>query len=225
MLENLPAPIQRYLSYTGVVGMQPIKNVQLKYSGKFRTAADKPWMSMVAKQHYNTDPASFVWKANFKIAGLPLLSVTDRYENGKGAMLGKLAGLVTLFNVSEGVELAQGSMMRYLNEVMWFPTAFFSEKITWQAIDDESAQVTYTDFGMSVSARLQIDAEGRLSNFIGERYREVQGSYRLDNWSTPIDAYGEFNGLKLPSHGVGMWSLPDGDFSYIELAIEEIIYA
>ena len=223
MLLDLPAPIQRYLTYTGVVGMDWIEKVQLKYVGKFRTAADKPWMPMVAKQSYTTDPASFSWDAKFKVAGIPLLRVIDKYENGKGSMLGKLAGVFTIFDV-RGDEMDQGAMVRYLNEIMWFPTAFFSEKISWQAIDVQSAQVTYTDYGTSVSARLFIDEEGRLTNFVAERYREENGTYVLGTWSTPIDAYGEFNGLNLPIHGVAMWNLPKGDFPYIELTIKELLY-
>ena len=58
-LLDLPAPIQRYLVYTGVVGMPWIKKVRLKY-GKFRQAADKPWMPMSAAESYTTDPASFL---------------------------------------------------------------------------------------------------------------------------------------------------------------------
>ncbi len=222
-LLDLPAPIQRYLVYTGVVGMPWIKKVRLKYVGKFRQAADKPWMSMSAVESYTTDPASFLWVAKFKVAGIPLLRVIDKYENGKGSMLGKLAGVKTIFDV-KGDELDQGAMMRYLNEIMWFPTAYLSEKISWEEIDDNSAKVIFSDFGMSVSAQIFIDDMGQLTNFIGERYRETNGDFSLDTWSTPISAYGEFAGLKLPSHGSAEWNLPDGDLSYIQLELKEIEY-
>jgi hypothetical protein len=224
MLENLPAPIQRYMNYTGVVGKAIPQSIELKYIGKFRQNAEQPWMPMVAKQRYTTDPASFEWQAKFQIMGIPLLRVTDRYENGKGSMLGKLAGFFTIFDAKDHESLDQGAMMRYLNEVMWFPTAYFSKKFTWQAIDDGSVQVTYTDFGMSISTRLFIDDEGKLTNFIGKRYRELNGEYFLDKWSTPITGYGEFNGLRLPKHGNGTWLLPEGDLTYIKLDLQELNY-
>ena len=223
-LLDLPAPIQRYLNYTGVVGMSWIENIRLKYTGKFRQAEDKLWMPMVAYESYTTDPASFSWNAKFKIAGIPLLRVTDKYENGKGSMLGKLAGVKTIFDVKESDELNQGAMMRYLNEIMWFPTAFFSEKISWQPIDNESVQVTYTDFGMSVSAQLLIDEIGQLTNFVAKRYRGINDEFSLDIWSTPITAYREFAGLQLPSQGSGVWNLPSGDLTYIILELKEIEY-
>jgi hypothetical protein len=85
-----------------------------------------------------------VWEAKFKIAGLPLLRIRDQYELGKGHMFGKLAGIVTILDV-KGDELDQGTMVRYLNEIMWFPTAYLGENIGWEEIDDYTAQATYTD--------------------------------------------------------------------------------
>ena len=225
MLTDLPAPIQRYMGYTGVVGKQVPASVNVKYTGQFRQSTEQPWMPMVANQRYTIDPVSFEWQAKFKMMGIPILRVTDRYENGKGSMRGKLAGVFTIFDAKDDASLDQGAMMRYLNEVMWFPTAYFSEKFTWQAIDDDSAQVTYADFGMSLSATLYIDAEGKLINFIGERYRDLNGEYRLDKWSTPITSYGEFNGLRLPGGGKATWLLTEGDLTYIELSLQELNYS
>ena len=178
---------------------------------------------MTASETYTTDPASFLWDAKFKIAGIPLLRVLDKYENGIGSMKGKLAGVKTIFDVT-GEELDQGAMVRYLNEVMWFPTAFISEKYCWEKIDAHSAKVIFTDHGKSISAQLFIDEIGQLTNFIAERYRGIDDEFSLDTWSTPITAYREFGGLKLPSSGSAVWHLPAGDLTYIELEVKEIEY-
>ena len=223
MLENLPASVQRYLAYTGVVGYPWIATARLKQAGKFRQGADRPWMPMAAEEFYTTQPPSLVWNARFKLAGLPLLRGRDRYESGHGHMFGKLAGLFTAFDV-RGEELDQATMIRYLNEIMWFPTAFLGDNISWEAVDDRSAQVTFTDCGRSVSGTMIFDGIGRLINFTCMRYREVEGEYSLDPWSTPMTAYGEFAGLKLPVRGQAVWNLPSGDLTYAELEITEIEY-
>ncbi len=67
-------------------------------------------------------------------------------------MFGKMAGLFTLFDV-RGEELDQGAMLRYLSEMIWFPIAFLGDNITWQEIDERSAQVTFHDSGTSVWAK------------------------------------------------------------------------
>ena len=223
MLENLPAPVQRYLAYTGVVGYPWIANARLKQVGKFRQGADRPWMPMTAEEFYTTQPPSLLWNARFKLAGLPLLRGRDRYESGHGHMFGKLAGLFTGFDV-RGEELDQATMIRYLNEIMWFPTAFLGDNISWEAVDDHSAEVTFTDCGRSVSGTMIFDGIGRLTNFTCMRYREIEGEYSLDPWSTPMTAYGEFAGLKLPVRGQAVWNLASGDLTYAELEITQIEY-
>jgi len=223
MLADLPAPVQRYMSFTGVLGKPWTESVALKYSGKFRQGLDRPWMPMTAKQVYTISPPSFLWDARFKVIGLPLLHALDEYRSGKGHMYAKLAELITVVDV-RGEQLDQGSMLRYLSEMIWFPTAFLGENITWQAVDEQSADVQLDDAGKSVSGRLFFDDDGRPTNFTAMRYRETEGDFSLDPWSTPITGYGQLAGLHLPTQGHAVWNLESGDLKYVELQIEEIIY-
>lgn len=223
MLENLPDPVRRYMDYTGVVGTPWIDTVRLNQVGTFRLGRDRPWMPLTAEELYTTNPPSLIWNARFKVAGLPLLRAKDKYEAGKGHMFGKLLGLYTVFD-ARGEELDQATMIRYLNEMMWFPTALLGENISWQTVDDHSAQVTFSDHGKSVSARMFFDDDGRLVNFSTMRYREISGSYSLDPWSTPIMDYGERVGLKLPVRGKAVWNLASGDLEYADLEITKVEY-
>lgn len=223
LLDKVPEPVRRYLNYTGVVGQPWIDQARLKQEGTFRLGADRPWMPMAAEEFYTTNPPSLAWNARFKVAGLPLLRAKDRYEAGHGHMFGKLAGLFTVFD-ARGEELDQATMIRYLNEIMWFPTAFLADYISWEAVDDQSAQVTFNDGGKSVSAQMFFDEAGRLTNFTAMRYREIDGAFSFDPWSTPILEYGERAGLKLPVRGQAVWNLTSGDLTYADLRITEVAY-
>jgi len=222
-LTALPAPVQRYLRYTGVIGKPRIKTVCLQYTGEFRMAADKPWMPMKASQVYTTNPPGFQWTASFKMGGIPLMYGRDTYKNGQGHMFGKLIGLFTIFDV-QGEEMIQGSMLRYLQEMIWFPSAFLNDYIRWLPVDDHCADVTFTDSNHSVTARLFFDDAGRLLTFIAQRYREDKGRYTLDTWSTPMTEYGRLAGLNLPVAGCGVWQLAGGDLAYIKLRLNEVVY-
>jgi hypothetical protein len=222
-LKGLPEPVQRYMRFTGVLGKPWIQSVVLKQTGRFRQGLDRPWMPMTASQTYTVSPPSFVWDARFKVMGLPLLRAWDEYRSGRGHMHAKLAGLYTVFDV-EGEKLDQGAMLRYLSEMIWFPTAFLGESIAWRAVDSLSAEVRFSDAGREVSGRLFFDDDGRPTNFTAKRYREVDGDFSLDTWSTPITGYGERAGLQLPTQGQAVWNLPSGDFSYVDLKIEEVEY-
>lgn len=220
---DLPEPVRRYLIFTGVPGQPWVEDVVLEYSGKFRQGPDRPWMPMTARQTYTTSPPSFVWDARFKFMGLPLLRAWDEYRSGRGHMFAKLAGLITLFDV-RGEKLDQGAMLRYLSEMIWFPTAFLGENITWRALDSNSAEVQMDDAGKTVSGTMYFDDDGRVTNFTAQRYRETDGDFSLDPWSTPIKGYAKMAGLNLPTRGSAVWNLPPGDFEYVDLEITKIEY-
>lgn len=222
MPADLPDPIRRYLTYSGVAGQPAVHTVRLKQTGRFRTGPDQSWMDYHAEQVYTVDRPGFIWNATFSRSGIPFLRVRDHYIDGKGGILGKLGGLFTIAD-AQGEALNQGAMLRYLNEmVLWFPQALLNENISFAAVDDGSAQVIFTDQGKSVTATLFMDAEGKLTDFVAERYYEAGDAYYP--WSTPITRYGEFNGLRLPSGGQGIWKLPEGDYAYIDLVISELEY-
>jgi hypothetical protein len=222
-LTGLPEPVQRYMRFTGVLGKPWIHSVVLRQAGRFRQGLDRPWMPMMAKQTNTVSPVSFAWDARFKIMGLPLLRARDEYGSGRGHMHAKLAGLYTVFDV-KGEKLDQGALLRYLSEMIWFPTAFLGGNTAWRAVDGHSADVQLSDAGKSVSGRLFFDDDGRPTNFTAKRYREIDGDFSLDPWSTPITGYGVRAGLRLPTQGQAVWNLPSGDLMYVELEIEEVSY-
>lgn len=224
MLQKLPEPVRRYLEYTGVVGKPIVQTVRLKQVGKIRKDATQPWMNFEAKQYYSVIPPSFVWVAYMKFFGLPLIQVRDYYMEGRGNILVKALSLFTVAD-SGGVRMDQGAMMRYLNEMMWFPSAFLGQNIFFESIDASSARVTLNDMGKSVTAIMYFDEEGKLTNFIAPRYRDMgNNKFQLENWSTPIRGYSEFEGLRLPIKGAGVWNLKEGDLEYIHVAIADLEY-
>ena len=90
--------------------------------------------------------------------------------------------------------------------------------------DDHAADVTYTDGGNSVTARIYFDDEGRQLSFIAERYRENRGEYTLDTWAAPVTEYATSGGMRIPVAGWGVWQLADGDLPYVKIRLTEINY-
>ncbi|MFB6290267.1 MAG: DUF6544 family protein [Candidatus Bipolaricaulia bacterium] len=222
-LNGLPEPVQRHLRYAGVIGRKKIRTVRLKQEGRFRQGKSGSWMNFEAEQYYTTEPPGFIWKTDMNF--LPLVSVIgrDKYYKGKGNMLIKLPPFIKIAD-AKGDKIDQGTLVRYLNEVMWFPTAYLSDYISWESIDSNSARAIMTDHGTTVSAVLHFDKSGRLVNFVAERYYMAGGETSLETWSTPIEEYGERNGLRIPIKGKGVWKLDSGDFTYIELEVTELEY-
>jgi hypothetical protein len=222
-LLGLPAPVQRYLAYTGVVGRPRIKTAWVKWSGRFRRAIDQPWMPMTAEQFYSVNPPGFVWNARFQVAGLPLMRARDTYKDGQGHMYARLAWIIPIFDL-RSEELIQGTMVRYLQEMAFFPTAYLEPYVEWKPVDDTSAEVIFTDHGKSVSGKMYFDPQGRLLDFKAQRYREINGDFSLDTWTAPINSYGTIAGLNLPKRGMAVWKLASGDLPYAEVEAVEVRY-
>jgi len=87
------------------------------------------------------------------------------YYQGKGNMLIKIPPFVTIAD-ARGKEIDQGTLVRYLNEVMWFPCAYLNDYVKWESIDSTSAKATIIYGGVTASAILYFDDEGSLSTLL-----------------------------------------------------------
>ncbi|MDI3341282.1 MAG: hypothetical protein QJR03_12205 [Sphaerobacter sp.] len=223
MLRDLPAPVQRYLRYTGVVGQPLVRTVHLRQTGRMRLVPGQPWLQLTAVQHFSVQPPGFVWDGTLHLGPLPLARGRDRYRDGAGHMLVKVGSLLTVAN-ARGPEMDQGALVRYLGEMIWFPTALLGENLRFEPVGDAAARVTLTDHGRRVSGVMDVDAEGRLTRFVAERYRTVDGRYELATFAAEVLAYGERAGLTLPVRAQGVWKLPAGDFAYIDVTVTDVAY-
>ena len=224
MLAGLPEPARRYLRYAGVVGRPLVDTVRLRQECRMRPSPDGISLPLVAEQWYTIEPPGFIWDATVPIAGIPVVRGRDGYLEGRGTMTIR-GGSVIPFVDAAGPEMDQASLLRHLSEIPWFPSAFLRERISWEAIDDTHVRVSITDGDLRATGVLEIDAEGRLVAFRSERHAMVGKGFELRPWTAPTYAYGEFEGLRLPTSGAAVWTLPDGtELPYIEVQLTEVEY-
>jgi hypothetical protein len=222
MLADLPAAARRYLIHAGVVRTKIPKLVTLTQKGRIRNSAEAGWMGFEAEETYSTNPPRFVWRAAFPATVTPIVLGRDEYLEGRGSIVMKMLAAMPVAD-ERGDELATAGLMRYLNEMMWFPSAFMGANVTLSAIDDQSFGVSITDRGMAAEAVVTTDAEGNLINFRARRYNT--GSRSMETWETPIAGYASFSGMLLPRTGSAAWKLKDGDLDYIELEVTGVTYS
>jgi len=222
MVRSLPEPVRRYLAFSGVVGRPIPRLVRLSQRGRIRSSAEASWMELVADEIYSTSPPAFVWKAFFPSRRLPVVLGRDEYLDGRGSILMKALGLLRIADEGGSEAMNDASLMRYLNEMAWFPAAYAGRNVAWRAIDENSAEVTLTDRGRSATATMFFDAEGRPVNFRARRYNTT--TQRDELWETPFTQFGSFAGVTVPTAGRATWKLDGGDFTYIELEILAVAY-
>jgi hypothetical protein len=136
-------------------------------------------------------------------------------------MLFKLASLITVADGS-GPAVDQGAMLRYLGEIVWFPSAALSDAITWEAIDARSARATMRHAGVTASAVFAFDEAGRFASLTADRYMSAAGGATLEKWLIPATAWRSVRGIEMPVSGNAVWKLPGGDFDYYRWEILDV---
>jgi hypothetical protein len=222
-LEGLPEPVQRNVRFTRVIGKRRINTVRLKQEGVLKLKPGQKWLPVYARQYFTTNPPGFLWQANMKMNPLLRVSGKDMYSQGKGNMKMKLWSFIKFSDV-KGPKLDQGTMLRYLSEIIWFPTAYLSDYLKWEIVDTDTAKVTMKYGGITASAQLHYDNGGRLTRFVADRYMGGKDDATLEKWSVEPREYEEIHGLMIPLKGEVTWNLASGDFTWIKLKITEINY-
>lgn len=221
-LAGLPAPVQKWLRFSGVVGHERVATVRLRQSGLFRTGPDQPWGPLEAEQYFTVNPPGFVWSARMQAGPALWIRARDQYVEGRGNMFVKLLSVVPLSNAT-GPGMDQGAMLRYLGEMAWFPTAALSDTIKWEAVDEQTARATMSYGGVTASAVFSFDANGVMTNMVAQRFHEASGS--MQTWSAPMapdPGFKEFDGLKITTRGQAVWNLSAGDMPYIQFENRDV---
>ena len=222
-VQGVPEAAERYLRNAGVVGKEPIRTVRLKQRGFMRMQPRQKWLPMVAEQYFTTTPPAFLWHTTIRPFPLVSISATDGFSNGHGQMRIRLWSAITTGN-ARGPEMDQGELQRYLLEMAWFPTAWLTSAIEWQAIDANSVKATIHHQGVTASGVLHVNEQGHLTRLTADRYREEHSHYRLDPWSAQSGEYEEVEGMRIPTSSEVTWHLPSGDFTWFRFKISEIEY-
>jgi hypothetical protein len=176
----LPPPVRRWLESAGVVGRPRVRTVALEQQGQLRTAPDGPWLPARAHQWFTVDRPGFLWTVDLTMKGVPVVG-RDSYRDGRGRMLIAGAGLVKIVD-GRGPKIDQGSLLRYLGEIIWFPSAALAPYLRWEPIDAGSARVIMSYGGATGSAVFTFDQQGRMREMTADRYMGSGPGATLERW-------------------------------------------
>ncbi|MGC9471801.1 MAG: DUF6920 family protein [Bacteroidales bacterium] len=223
--QALPQPVRQWLGKSGVPGSPEIRSVCVKQEGEMRTTPEGKWMPLKAEQYFRTDRPGFIWIADVKATPLIHLAGRDKYINGKGHMLIKLLSLIPVADAT-GPHIDQGTLLRYLGETIWFPTAILSPCITWESIDSLSARATMAWGDIQASGTFLFNEKGEITGFEAERYYTRKEGPTLERWLVEVDTDKtiESAGIRVPARATVTWKLDSGDFTWYRIEIKEIKY-
>ncbi|NJM70722.1 MAG: hypothetical protein HC862_11100 [Scytonema sp. RU_4_4] len=223
MVAELPAPVQRYFLHSIAPGTPLASSVSLEMSGSFRTAQDKPWVPMRAKEIISASQG-FVWKATIG-RGLFQMRGADYYIKGSGRMRFSLWGLLPLVN-AHSPDIVRSSIGRLAGELIWLPSALLPQRgVSWKAIDENTIQASLKINDEPVTLTLTIDpANGKLLKLSLPRWGDhtEDGSYTYIPFGGEYQEEHTFGGFTIPSlMGAGWWFGTDRYSEFFCATIEQ----
>ena len=223
-LTPLPEPVRRYLRVTRAVGQPRVHNYRIRFTGRIRSAPEARWMPFEAEQQSFADEPTRLFLMRARMFGVPVQAF-HRLIGGHATMQVKVAGLVPMAD-ERGDEMERAETVTLFNDMcILAPRTLVGPDITWEALDSSTARARFTLRGHTIAATLFFDAEGRLVNFESDdRSRSSSdGTYTKLRFSTPLRDYRDFGPLHLAGYGEARWRLPDGEFTYGEFTMTEVV--
>jgi hypothetical protein len=221
-LTQLPEVIQMWLSQSKSADHTEAHIVHLWQTGRMKLKPDGDWMNVRSQQWFTIHEPGFIWSAEVGEGSLLRFAGLDKYVNGKGSMLIKLYSLFPIVE-EEGKNIDQGVMVRYLSEIIWFPSAALNNYISWKEIDPLRIEATFTYNELSVSGIFTFNGKGMPASFQAQRYYDKTGS--PETWFISIDenSFRKFNTYFIPTKASVTWKLQGGDFKWYELEIMDLV--
>jgi hypothetical protein len=175
--------------------------IRLEHTGTFNMSdAAEQWKPFVSIQHVTTRRPGFVWDARIAMMpGLPVC-VHDAYVAGEGMLHATVGGLLSVADMRDTRDVAQGELMRFFAEATWYPTALLpSQGVRWEAVDEASARATMQDGDIAVTLLFRFDDVGLIASVRADaRGRTVSGTVMPMPWEGRWKNYEWHEGMRVP---------------------------
>jgi hypothetical protein len=226
-IDDLPAPVRRYLRMALPAHHAGIRTVRVRQTGRLRTGlGSERWLDFEARQTVAPAARAFVWDARVRVAPLTHVRVRDRYVAGVGAGQVALQSTLALSDERGGHDLNSGDLFRLLAEAPWCPVLLLpAPDLTWTAIDDRRALAEMRHGGERVSVEFRFDhSDGIVGVFAAARPRQSGGGYVPTPWEGHFGRYETVQGVRIPRTGeVGWWV--DGRWTAVwQGSVAEIVF-
>ena len=212
--------IERLRSYCfpgGEERARLVRAVRTTQRGEIRGGSGARWLSFTAEEEIDATRSRFRW---FARAGK--VTVTDAYEEGRGSLVVKAAGLIPISRAT-GPDADRGELQRYLASVMFCPPMLLNNRaLEWTETGPASLQVRDRN-EPSATIDLELAEDGLPKVCRANRPRLVGKRAELTPWSGVGSEPREWEGLRVPTRLEVFWHLPEGSFCYFRADVLTLV--
>jgi vacuolar iron transporter family protein len=223
-LAGLPNPARHYLDKALGSRQRAVQTVHLQHGGTFRTSLDGKWLAIRGGQHFTTDPPGFIWWGRVRLFPGIWVDARDRSVNGIGNMFVTMESSFTIAD-SSGAEMDQGSLVRLLCEIPWFPTAFLDGRyVQWSAVDEHNARATLQVNVRSVTASFEFGPDDLPTTCTADGFFDGGGVSVLTPWVGQFTDFRAVDGVLVPHHVVAACVVNGNPSEYVRFDVERVVF-
>lgn len=223
LLQTLPPLVEKWLRECGVAHKPITTRAHIWQKGEMRIQPGGDWLEATSHQWFRIDPPGFIWNADVGRGTLMEFSGRDLFEKGHGHMLIKLYGIMGIVKAA-GPKIDEGVAIRYLAEIIWFPSAALSQYIRWEEAGPNEIIAHFQYQDVKVKGHFFFNEEGKVIRFEALRYN--QETRKKEPWIVTLDpsAYASFDGYKIPKKAEVSWQLKNQSFTWYILSVQKAVY-
>ena len=223
-LSNLPSPVKKWLINSGIVGKERINKVWLSQKALMKMKPEQSdWYEATAKQCITVDNPAFIWTVDLEMSPIMQIKGRDKYEEGKGEMLIKMNSLINIVN-EKGEKINEGTLQRFLGEIVWFPSAALSPYIKWKEIDSLTAQAVMDYKGTTGKGTFYFNTDGDFVKFSALRFKGNEADDKRFEWIISAKDYTIIYDIKIPTELEATWIMENENWTWLKLEITDIVY-
>ncbi|MEY2524136.1 MAG: hypothetical protein QOJ66_2701, partial [Ilumatobacteraceae bacterium] len=166
-LSSCDEPVRRYFTHAIADGAPLQAGMRLRMTGRIKIGL---WLPFTAQQ--DCDGSSFIWRAQVP-RHVPLLTVTDSYDDGRARIDGRLLGAIRMFH-SDDRNIVRSAAGRAATEGIFAPIGLLpSPTRIWHAENDNEIAVDLALAPERPALHLAIDNDGAVQSVNLQRWGDV----------------------------------------------------
>jgi hypothetical protein len=215
VLSSCDEPVRRYFTHAIADGAPLEPRMRLRMTGRIKIGV---WLPFTAQQ--DCDGSSFIWRAQVP-RHVPLVTVTDSYDDGRGSIDGRLLGAIRMFH-SDDQNIVRSAAGRAAAEGIVAPIGLLpSPTRIWRADSDHEITVDLDLAPERPALHLTIDNDGAVQSVNLQRWGDAgEKTFDYIPFGGDILTEKRFGDFILPSRlRVGWWHGTERFSPFFEAAI------
>ena len=208
----------RWLDRSVPAGIRQVSRAVIRQQGELES--NERWLTFKANAAYAADPLAFEWSARMRVMPGIWVDAVDGHGAGEAWGGAKLWGIKSVGGRS-GPEVHAIQLIRNIAELAWLPQlAATVAGLTWVDAGPDNFEIHARAADRDVAVVFDVSEAGDIVRASSPaRPYDVPDGFETAPWRLDYSEYGELAGVRVPTHAVATYELPDGPWEYLRVSV------